>query len=282
MTRRRFIIFFFVLLIIGITSFVVYSYKKPYSYPLKAVFYTWAGDTRVLDSHNELSEADQDELATLIQPGDILLNRSNYFVSNIGIPGFWTHAALYVGTPEEWTSEDLDLMIPCKDTVTSLLRFLQQKYPEHLNKVRQEQKCFIESVSEGVVLSDFKHAAGKDGLVVLRPLVHKQLKARAIATAFSMIGRSYDFDFNFETDSVIACTELVYRCYQTSDLFPVNELFYNPFTTANEIVEYCVINEGTINLKLEFVFLYDGRRSYKADNESGHDFFRKSYLETRF
>lgn len=41
------------------------------------------------------------EIAKLIKPGDVLLSRSDRYVSTFLIPGYWTHAGFYWGGEEE-------------------------------------------------------------------------------------------------------------------------------------------------------------------------------------
>ncbi len=48
-----------------------------------------------------ISQEQLQELKAELQPGDILIERRNWFVSNSLLPGFWPHAALYLGSHEE-------------------------------------------------------------------------------------------------------------------------------------------------------------------------------------
>ena len=50
--------------------------------------------------HRLISNQQIQALIPSLLPGDILLARREWHLSNLGIPGFWPHAALYIGTPQ--------------------------------------------------------------------------------------------------------------------------------------------------------------------------------------
>ena len=281
-----------ILLVLMSTISAVYVAKAfffhPDVYPIKSSVFKWAGDTKISESSATINGEELESLRALLQPGDIFLNRSDYYISNIGIPGFWTHASLYIGIPEErerFFSED----IKCQNWVSmkgeksgDLEHLLKNTYGSiyDLNNAKSEAYSIVESVSEGVVLSTFKEGAEKDGIVVLRPLLPKSEIAKAIFKAMDHINRPYDYNFDFSTDTVIACTELVYKVYEDSELFPVNEMFGKPFSTANEIAEYCDSNYNDPELKLALVYIYDGINGYLAKNDTAHQIFRNSWNES--
>src|SRR5204863_118685 len=68
-------------------------------FPLQKHVAEWAGDTRVAPQDRRL--VDDAQLAAFkgaLEPGDVILERRNWYLSNIGLPGFWPHAALYTGS----------------------------------------------------------------------------------------------------------------------------------------------------------------------------------------
>ena len=52
--------------------------------------------------HRGLISPEQlDDLRTKLRPGDILIERRNWYISNSLLPGFWPHAALYLGSHKD-------------------------------------------------------------------------------------------------------------------------------------------------------------------------------------
>lgn len=123
------------------------------------------------DPHaSKLTPADVGQMKKVLQPGDVVLRRTDGTTSNWFIPGYWGHAALYVGDGKivDATTHDvrqLDVDAFCK---------------------------------EG------------DAAIVLRPKgIDPEQVARAVEYAREQLGKRYDFDLDFEDDHKFTCTELV-------------------------------------------------------------------------
>jgi hypothetical protein len=249
--------------------------------PVQTGVSEWMGDTRIRRNGEALVSPEQiQQLQTQLQPGDVLLERRNWFLSNIGLPGFWSHAALYVGTAAErrayfdepkvraWVAQQRP---PAKDLEALLQARSPQAYSdsgtpqEHGHAVR-----VLEAMSEGVVFTTLEHSAGCDSLAVLRPRLPRTEKAAALLRAFHYAGRPYDFDFDFSTDAELVCTELVYKAYEpaagfTGLKFPFVEMLGRKVTPANELVKQFAAQLGTPEQQYDLILFLDGHeRANKA------------------
>lgn len=194
-------------------------------FPAQVGISEWMGDTKVKPGHAAFISATQiRDMIPAMQPGDMMLQRREWYVSNVGLPGFWSHAALYIGTAaerraffadievQEWVksqaAEDFESLLAMRHAAS----YAQSVLPlEHGEPAR-----VLEAISEGVTFTTMSHSAAADSLVVLRPRLTKRERAAAILRAFSYAGRPYDFDFDFQTDTSLVCTELLYKAYEPS------------------------------------------------------------------
>jgi len=181
----------------------VQTFWKIPTYNAVAILGTFVGSVKIWIADPLVSHAQIRELKRLLQPGDIILERRNWYLSNGFLPGFWTHMALYVGT-----ARDLERRGLAKDPFVS----------QHLEAYgapdqNGHERRVIEVVAAGVVFSSLEKAAAADHLVVFRPRVSEARKNAAIARAFSHYGKPYDFDFDFFSTDKLVCSELVYRAY---------------------------------------------------------------------
>jgi hypothetical protein len=248
----------------------------------------WMGDSRIKRAGQYLITPQlQSEIVPKLAPGDVMLSRKNWYLSNVGLPGFWPHAVLYIGTPDELTSyfdtpEVNDYLKNIAGQETTFDQYMSQLYPLKWLKYKagsgDSDYHVIEAIKYGVILNPLEKACG-DYLVALRPRLDKVAKAQAIIEAFRHLDKSYDFDFDFATDHALVCTELVWRSYrpdtgkeglniQTIDVAGRQTL------PANEIAKLYVAEANTDDAQFDFVFFIDASEEKVAAFLSDEETFQ--------
>lgn len=236
-------------------------------------------------------------LPSRLVPGDILLERREWYLSNLGLPGFWTHAALYVGTPEERRAffnapEIRQWVIERGEGSGDFETLLRNRYPAaYASSIRAVEHDHLprvlEAVSEGVVFTTLEHSAAADSLAVLRPRLSRADKAKAILRAFHYSGRPYDFNFDFRTDSTLVCSELVYKVYEPGPgmqgvRFPLAEVLGRPVSTPNDMARQFSEQYDTEARQTDFVLFLDGSEATDSAAESGLSEFRQSWQRPKW
>jgi len=133
-----------------------------------------------LSIHRKVDDPFYSYIEKKVRPGDILLSKRRYELSNFFIPGEYTHSAI-VTTSEEFTPP-----------------------------------MIVESIAEGVVMKSLaKFLFSKDYVMLIRPRIgteDERLDAGNYARRF--IGLPYDYYFEAGVNAFY-CSELVNHCYQT-------------------------------------------------------------------
>jgi hypothetical protein len=227
-----------------------------------------------------------------LKPGDILFERREWHLSNMGLPGFWSHTAMYVGTPGErrnFFSDPETIAWVKSQGVESgdLERLLKQRYPEAYATSMSPLEnghapCVLEAIAGGVSFTSLEYTGAADSIGVLRPNLSTPEKALAIVRGFHYSGRPYDFDFNFDTDASLVCTELVYKAYEPASgmkgvRFPISEIMGRKVSTPNNMVKQFDEQYGSGDAQADFVLFFDGVEKEKRAVESTLAEFRKSW-----
>ena len=138
-----------------------------------------------------------DEVMATVKPmlraGDVFITRHDDALSNLFLPGFWPHAALYIGDEEERGRMELQLG-------------------------GSDGRClkgfhFLEAKKDGVLFRPMAETLQVDAFMVIRPQLSPDALKEALLRAFSHEGKLYDFSFDFRKADRMACTEVVYRSY---------------------------------------------------------------------
>lgn len=254
------------------------------------------------------------EVRTRLQPGDIGITRKNWYLSNCGIPGFWPHAVMHLGTPEEMEShfDDPEVRAWCASMspgASSLVELLQRRHPKawasyarsigaaaarsegiHAGDLPQGtvlRPTFIEAIAPGVVFRCAEETVAADFAGFLRPRLSKLEVARAIERAFSHAGKPYDYNFDFTTDSELVCSELVYKSYEPDGehrglAIPLEETLGRPLLSPTTLARLYDEQHGSDDRFFDFVAFVDAREKDGAAFLGTEDDFRASWKRPKW
>lgn len=255
-------------------------------FPVQKGVSTWMGKTKIKRQGEYLIPIDLiKKVKEKLKPGDILIERREWYMTNMGIPGFWTHAALYIGTPKERAEY-------FKDINKNFESILKTKYPKIYVKSKISSKDsnparVIEAISDGVSFTSIEYSAHCDSLAVLRTNLSKQDIAKVILRAFKYSGRPYDYKFDFFSDNSLVCTELVYKCYEPEKNFkglniPLKEIMGHMILPANDLAKIFDEEYGETNSQFQLITFIDGYEKEKTAVEKNDNIFRKTWKRPKW
>jgi len=217
-----------------------------------------------------------------LEPGDILLQRRNWHMTNIGIPGFWPHTALYIGTPEE-------LNTYFGEPGFQPMKTIEKLYPDAYRALEKGNADgfpirVIEAIRPGIVFQSLETSAKCDYLGVVRPNLSKAEKFKALLAALSHYEKPYDLNFDFTTDNELVCSELVYKAYKASGKLPFKPEIINGrlLLPPNRMAEQIVANLGKENSVFSFVLFLDAVEKSDAVIERDAAAFKDSWSRPKW
>lgn len=169
------------------------------------------------------------ELRRQLQPGDVLLCRAETKLTAALLPGFWAHAAIFLGSRAE-------------------LQALGESAGEPWESWGDIPECagplglVIEAVSPRVRVSALETCLRADHVLVLRPNLPPAQICAAIREALCHTGKPYDFEFDFNCSTRVVCTELVYRSYHRRGgcIFPLVKRLGRFTLTGDDIIGFAL------------------------------------------
>lgn len=187
-------------------------------------------------------------LQAQLQPGDILLEKTPFALTDKSIPGHFGHAAIYTGTAAQ-LSEMGALTLP--------------HVQKNLTKI-EAGHVVVEALRNGVQQGTLQGFMNIDDIAILRPkYLTPETRIEAVNLALGNLGKKYDFNFDVNTTETIVCSELVYIVYPQID-FVTKRVLGSFAITPDDIA----IQAGGDNDPLELIlFGHDGKLVFNNQGE---------------
>ncbi|MFT5683751.1 MAG: hypothetical protein ACI8RZ_004683 [Myxococcota bacterium] len=269
--------------------------RNPMHYLEKRAFDTWfpvqkeaavqVSYVRATSRRYFISRQTAAAITDRLRPGDIFFQRREWHLTNLGIPGYWTHAALYLGSPaviEDFFAGLLEL------EGGSVADYIAARRPEAwaaLQKTDSEGEplSVIEALRPGVVLHSVAESCSCDSLGVLRPRISRSDLLVAVIEALAHLGKPYDYNFDFTSDNELVCSELIYKAFHVSPDIQLEPEDVNGrlLLSPNQMAIKFDNELGGDTAQLEFVLFLDGR-GIDIIEERGIEEFRVAWRRPKW
>lgn len=159
-----------------------------------------------------------------LKPGDILLEKTPFRLTDKFIPGHYGHVAIWVGGETHLRALDMwdDPLV--------------QKHAAALSA----GNGVVEALRNGVQLSPLARFLDIDDLGVLRQeSLSDDQRREIVRRSLRQVGKAYDFNFDVETADRIVCSELVYQVY-TGLTWPVDRAAGRWTISPDQVAKSCL------------------------------------------
>ena len=176
--------------------------------------------------NKQVTDEVREGIGNFLQPGDVLVTRHAIALTNLFMPGFWPHAALYVGTPEQRDALGINAPVDKQALWTGAI-------------------ATLEALKDGVRLRPLSDTLSVDYFVVIRPQVSAETIREAIERGIVHEGKMYNFDFDFFSSDRLVCTEVIYRSYDGLGgiHLPLTERAGRKTLAAEDLLDYALDEE---------------------------------------
>lgn len=180
------------------------------------------------------------DVSSSLRAGDILLEKTPFRLTDKLIPGYWGHAAVWIGSETELKELGIwenPLVIQYHDEI-------------------REGRLVVEALRSGVEMNSLEHFLNIDSIGVLRkPDLSREARANTVIQALRQVGKPYDFNFDVESKGRVYCSKLVYLSYSGIDWPTRRSLGRTTFTPDDVAVR--AVMDGPLQL---VTFYHDGNR----------------------
>ncbi len=176
----------------------------------------------------------------ILRPGDALVTRHDDAMSNLFLPGYWPHGALYIGSNRERYELKVQMTGERRERSGASVRVLEAR-------------------KDGVRFRPLSETLRVDAFAIVRPRLSPEAVAEALGRAIEHEGKYYDFEFDFNRSDRLVCTEVIYRGFHAVGnlQFPLTPRAGRPTFSAEDLLDLAIKNRG-----------YDVIAVY---GENGHD-----------